>query len=113
MYLSMGNVAQTGQVGLLFIDFEQQNRMRVNGQARIEHEDPLLAEYPEAQFIVRVQPREIFPNCPRYIHKMKLIERSHFVPKSGCVTPVPGWKRSDWAADVLPTSDPARKTRDR
>ncbi len=113
MYLSMGNVAQTGQVGLLFIDFEQQNRMRVNGQARIEHDDPLLPEYPEAQFVVRVQAREIFPNCPRYIHKMKLIERSHFVPKSGRVTPVPGWKRSDWAADVLPSNDPARKTRDR
>lgn len=108
MYLSMGNVSQTGQVGLLFIDFERQTRMRVNGNATIHPDDPLLKEFPEAQFIVRVQPREIFPNCPRYIHKMKLVERSHFVPKSGCQTPVPGWKAGDWVADVLPSDDPAR-----
>jgi predicted pyridoxine 5'-phosphate oxidase superfamily flavin-nucleotide-binding protein len=31
MYLSMGNVAATHRVGLLFIDFEHQRRMRVDG----------------------------------------------------------------------------------
>jgi len=117
MYLSLGNVAQTGQVGLLFIDFERQTRMRVNGEAHIRDDDPLLREYPEGKLIVRVRAREIFPNCPRYIHKMKLLEHSHFVPKSDCATPVPGWKRSDWAVDVLPANDtandPTRKVRDR
>ncbi len=107
MYLSMGNVLQTAQVGMLFLDFENQQRMRVNGEARIEKDDPLMADYPEAQFIVRVRAREVFPNCPRYIHKMQLIERSRFVPKTGCQTPVPGWKKGDWVADVLPTNDPA------
>ncbi len=108
MYLTMGNVAQTGEVGILFIDFEHQSRMRVNGTATLHTDDPLLAQYPEAQFIVRVRAREIFPNCPRYIHKLKLIERSHFVPKPGSPTPVPGWKKGDWVADVLPADDPAR-----
>jgi predicted pyridoxine 5'-phosphate oxidase superfamily flavin-nucleotide-binding protein len=70
MYLSMGNVLDVGQVGMLFIDFEKQLRLRVNGEARIEAHDPLLAEYPDAQLIVRVAVREIFDNCPRYIHKM-------------------------------------------
>ena len=32
MFLSMGNVLQTGEVGMLFIDFEAQRRVRVNGQ---------------------------------------------------------------------------------
>ena len=108
MYLSMGNVLQTGQVGLLFIDFENQWRMRLNGEASIDPADPLMADYPEAQFIVRVKAREIFPNCPRYIHKMQLVERSRFVPKSECVTPVPGWKAGGWVDDVLPAHDPAR-----
>lgn len=108
MYLSMGNVLQTGEVGMLFIDFENRRRMRVNGVARIEQGDPLLREFAEAQFVVRVRVREVFGNCPRYIHKMQLVERSRFVPKSGCPTPVPGWKKSDWAADVLPAHDPAR-----
>src|SRR3954453_5915291 len=56
MYLSMGNVLQHAPVGMLFIDFEKQNRMRVrvNGVAAIDEHDPLLAGYPEAQFVVRV-----------------------------------------------------------
>ncbi|UCH52764.1 MAG: pyridoxamine 5'-phosphate oxidase family protein [Pseudomonadota bacterium] len=108
MYQSMGNVASAGQVGILFIDFAQPRRLRFNGVATIDHGDPLKSEFPEAQFVVRVRAREIFNNCPRYIHKMKLIERSRFVPKSGCPTPVPGWKTGEWVADVLPENDPAR-----
>ncbi len=108
MYLSMGNVLKTKQVGLLFIDFENQHRMRLNGEATISYDDPLMAEYPEAQFIVRVRAREIFPNCPRYIHKMKLVEHSKFVPKTECQTPVPSWKTGGWVDDVLPEHDPAR-----
>jgi predicted pyridoxine 5'-phosphate oxidase superfamily flavin-nucleotide-binding protein len=108
MYLSMGNLAQTHQVGMLFINFELQHRMRVNGEASIDENDPLMAEYPEAQFIVRVTPREVFPNCPRYIHRYQLVERSRFVPKDQCETPVPSWKKGDWVSDVLPERDPAR-----
>ena len=108
MYLSMGNVLKTKQVGMLFIDFENRWRMRLNGEATIDASDPLMADYPEAQFIVRVKAREVFPNCPRYIHQMKLVQRSKFVPKSACETPVPSWKKGDWAADALPADDPAR-----
>ncbi len=108
MYLTMGNILTTRQVGLLFIDFENQKRMRLNGEATLHRDDPLMREYPEAQFIVRVRAREVFANCPRYIHKMKLVQRSRFVPKQECPTPVPGWKKGDWVADTLPENDPAR-----
>jgi uncharacterized protein len=109
MYLSMGNLAATPAVGLLFIDFERQRRLRVDGIARIDFDDPLLASYPEAQFVVRVEARTIYPNCPRYIHKYQLVERSRFVPHSAEPTPIPAWKQSEWARDVLPASDPARQ----
>jgi len=108
MYLSMGNVAATAQVGLLFIDFENQKRLRVNGIATIEPASAVEPAYPEAQFVVRVAVRQVFPNCPRYIHKLQLVERSKFVPRAAVPTPVPGWKRMDWACDVLPAGDPAR-----
>jgi uncharacterized protein len=55
MYLTMGNLTVNPQVGLLFIDFEGRKRMRLNGIASVQEDDPLLAEYPEAQFIVRVR----------------------------------------------------------
>jgi predicted pyridoxine 5'-phosphate oxidase superfamily flavin-nucleotide-binding protein len=107
MYLSLGNALVNPRVGLLFIDFANQWRMRVNGDLTIAEDDPLLAAYPEAQFIARVRTRQVFPNCPRYIHKLRLVERSRFVPQATCRTPIPDWKRDDWAADVLPEHDPA------
>ena len=110
MFLSMGNVLEGRSVGLLFIDFEQQRRMRVDGSARIEFDDPMRAQYPEAQFMVRVEALRIYPNCPRYIHKYRLEERSSFVPHAQVRTPVPAWKNAEWARDVLPADDPARST---
>jgi predicted pyridoxine 5'-phosphate oxidase superfamily flavin-nucleotide-binding protein len=109
MYLSLGNVGATHRVGLLFIDFEHQGRLRVDGTAELHHEDPLLARYPAAQVVVRVRAERIYPNCPRYIHKYQLVERSAFVPRVGVSTPIPGWKQSEWARDVLPAGDPARE----
>jgi hypothetical protein len=111
MYLSMGNVGATRRVGLLFLDFEVQRRMRVDGTAELRQDDPLLAQYPEAQFVVRVQAERIYPNCPRYIHKYQLVERSAFVPRVGTATPIPGWKQTEWARDVLPADDKARGSR--
>ena len=108
MYLSAGNVLANPHVGMLFIDFERQSRLRLNGTASIDEQDPLLAEYEGAQLVVRVHVRQVFPNCPRYIHKLQPVERSAFVPRAGCTTPVPDWKRSDLARDVLPANDPAR-----
>jgi predicted pyridoxine 5'-phosphate oxidase superfamily flavin-nucleotide-binding protein len=110
MYLSMGNLLRNPHVGLLFISFTEQKRLRLNGIASIEEGDELLAEYPRAQFVVRVRATQVFPNCPRYIHRYELAERSRFVPKAECEPPVPDWKRRDWARDVLPASDPARES---
>jgi hypothetical protein len=108
MYISIGNTTENPHVGLLFIDFENQKRLRVNGVAAIAPAAAADPPYPEAQFVVQVSVRQVFPNCPRYIHKMQRTERSKFVPMPAVRTPVPGWKRMDWARDVLPAADPAR-----
>lgn len=105
MFLSVGNVLVNPPVSLLFVDFQRQARLRVKGSAFIQDDDPLLAYWPEAELIVRVRLREMFPNCPRYIHKMTLVEESAFVPKSHCETPAPAWKSLEVVADVLPPRD--------
>jgi uncharacterized protein len=107
MYLSAGNALVNPNVGLLFVDFEGGKRMRLNGVASVHDDDPLLAEYPEAQLVVRVRATQVFPNCARYVHRYRLEERSRFVPDGAGCTPVPAWKTSDWASDVLPAGDPA------
>ena len=108
MFLSAGNVAVNPHVGLLFIDFvaARPSRLRVNGIASIEER---ASSDVGAQFVVRVRVTQVFPNCPRYIHRMALVERSRFVPEAGREAPVPDWKRSEWACDVLPAGDPARQ----
>ena len=107
MYLSMGNVAANGHVGMLFIDLTSPKRLRVNGTARIEPPAFVAPQFADAQFVVVVAIREVFPNCPRYIHKYALVQRSEFVPREGATPPIPKWKQMDWARDVLPHNDPA------
>jgi predicted pyridoxine 5'-phosphate oxidase superfamily flavin-nucleotide-binding protein len=102
MFRSLGNILANPAVGLLFIDFESQQRLRVNGRARLDLEDPLQGTWPGAQGVVRVRAEHIFPNCPRYIHRMQIVEPSPYVPAPGQAAPVPGWKRNPAFKDYLP-----------
>ncbi len=108
MFKSLGNVRSNPRVGLLFLNFEKPKRLRVNGTATVDTDDPLLSSVPGAQAIVRVRAHHIFPNCPRYIHRMQLVERSPYVPAEGVAPPVPAWKTFPEFKDVLPSGDPAR-----
>jgi predicted pyridoxine 5'-phosphate oxidase superfamily flavin-nucleotide-binding protein len=92
MFLSLGNIATNPQIGLLFIDFEKPKRLRVEGVASVSNDDPLIKHTVGAQLMVRMQVRAIFPNCPRYIPTMKLIERSIYTPRAGFDAPEPVWK---------------------
>ena len=111
MFRSLGNVLVNPAVALLFIDFERPSRLRVNGRATIAEGDPLLASFEGAQLVVRVRATRIFPNCPRYIHKMTLVEPSPYVPREGMTPPVPAWKRFEAFCDVLAHDDPASRER--
>lgn len=105
MYRSLGNLAVNPSVGLLFLDFESPKRLRVNGTARISADDPLMAECPGAVFIVRVTAERIFPNCPRYLHKMQMLEYSTYAPRPDYTPPVPAWKTFEVFRDALPARD--------
>jgi uncharacterized protein len=102
MFKSLGNILVNPKVGLLFVDFENPNRMRVSGTASVADDDPLLAEFPGAQLIVRVRAERIFPNCPRYIHRMQIVETSVYAPRAEYEPPEPVWKSFDVFSDALP-----------
>jgi predicted pyridoxine 5'-phosphate oxidase superfamily flavin-nucleotide-binding protein len=103
MFKSIGNLAVNPHVGLLFIAMHgNPKRLRINGEARIDRDDPLLSEIVGAQMIVRIKVNVIFPNCPRYIPVLTLTEPSVYVPRAG-VTPVePAWKGYDAFKDLVP-----------
>ena len=105
MYRTWGNALVNPHVGLLFLDFEKPKRIRVNGTARLSADDPLRAEFPGSVFIIRVTASKIFPNCPRYLHKMQLVELSAYAPRPEYTPPVPAWKTFDVFRDALPARD--------
>ena len=55
MFRTLGNLAAHPRVGLLFIDFEEGSRLRVNGDANVAFDDPLGADHPGALCVVRVR----------------------------------------------------------
>lgn len=108
MFYSAGNISASGKVGLLFMDFEKPIRLRVQGAASVASDDPLLNEFKEAQLIVRVSVTHVFPNCPRYVHRMEKVSASRYVPRESVETPLAGWKRIDIVQDALPAEDQGR-----
>jgi hypothetical protein len=79
----------------------------VNGRASVQEDDPLLVELVGAQLVVRVQVEAAFPNCPRYIHRMQVVEESLYAPCEGHTPPLPEWKTRPVFREVLPPADPA------
>jgi predicted pyridoxine 5'-phosphate oxidase superfamily flavin-nucleotide-binding protein len=107
MFKSLGNLLVNPNVGLLFIAMHgRPQRLRVNGTAKVSRDDPLLARTVGAQLMVRVTASAIFPNCPRYIPKLELIEPSVYTPRSGCEPVEPVWKGFDEFKDVVHPRQP-------
>lgn len=73
LYNSLGNILVNPHVGLLFVDFQQRARARVNGQAEIvEDKDAFLEIWPLAHRYVRVTVTQAYPNCKARIQKMTM-----------------------------------------
>jgi len=110
MFKSLGNILVNADVGLLFIAMHgKPQRLRVNGTATVSRQDPLLASTVGAQMIVRVTARVIFPNCPRYIPDMQLVDPSVYAPRPGCDPPEPAWKNFESFKDYMHPRQPTFK----
>ncbi len=96
MFRSLGNIAVNPAVGLLFVDFAAQRKMRVNGDAAVRRDS--------AGLLVEVTARHIFPNCPRYIPRLEVVEGSVYNPRPGYAPPPPAWKAKADLKDFLPGS---------
>lgn len=110
MFRSLGNIGVNPGVALLFIALHgAPRRLRVNGVARIDRDDPLLATTVGAQMIVRVEASAIFPNCPRYIPTLQLAEMSPYTPEPGRDPVEPAWKGFDAFKDDVHPRQPTFK----
>ena len=103
MFRSLGNLKVNPHVGLLFMSIgEKPARLRVNGTAEVNLDDPAMAGWPGAQALVRVTPTDIFPNCPRYIPELELRVPSVYTPHAEAAPVEPAWKSFEMFRDVVP-----------
>jgi predicted pyridoxine 5'-phosphate oxidase superfamily flavin-nucleotide-binding protein len=109
MFRSLGNVLLNERVALLFVNFEQPDRLRVHARASLAEDDPLLATWEGAQAVVRARVVRAFPNCPRYIHDTVINQLSVFAPAPGLQPPDPEWKAMEEFRDYLPRSQPTER----
>jgi uncharacterized protein len=106
MFFSMGNIASTSHIGLLFMDFITPSRLRVQGDAVLTDDPAIVGLWPGAQFAVEVAITALITNCPRYIPRMQRLQGSRYVPDTQTgQQPIPGWKRIDAIQGVLPKRD--------
>lgn len=88
-FMSLGNLTVNPNIGMIFIDFERQRRLRVNGRAEMSNDPDIVSSFPGAERVVRVTVDQAFPNCSRYIHKMVRV--------------------GDWPDDLRPSQVVARR----
>jgi len=71
LFLSLGNLLVNPQIGLLFVDFDGQTRLRVNGRTTLlEDPTPWRAVWPTAQRCIQVTITQAFPNCRKRIPRL-------------------------------------------
>lgn len=74
MYASLGNILDNPFVSLLFIDFSDGARLRINGRATIQEDTGITAQFPQAECIVVVDIERVAPSCSSYIPLMAPID---------------------------------------
>ena len=76
--------------------------MRVNGRRDSERGRSAAGRLPRSATDRARAGERIFPNCPRYIHKMAFVEQSPYAPRPNYTPPDPDWKSYDVFSDALP-----------
>jgi len=105
MFLSMGNILNNAEIGLLFMCFEKPHRIRVQCKAELLGDGKFKKFFPGSELVVKCTLHELWQNCPRYIHRYKRISQSRYTPDAYGKSPLAEWKRIDLLEDVLPQND--------
>ena len=105
-YLSLGNLLVNPQVGILFLDFQRPKRLRVNGVASLDEDDPLLATTRRRSSSCASAQRHP-PELPALRAPAWSSSSARGSSRTDEETPIPDWKRREWSHDALAAGDPA------
>lgn len=69
-FMSLGNILENPNVGMLFIDFNDGARLRVNGRATVHDKGEIADLFPNASRAVVVDMELVVPNCAKHIPRL-------------------------------------------
>jgi predicted pyridoxine 5'-phosphate oxidase superfamily flavin-nucleotide-binding protein len=74
-FMSVGNILKNPHVGMLFIDFTDGARLRVNGRASVHDDGAIKALFPDQPRVILVEIEQVVPNCAAHIPKLAPVAR--------------------------------------
>lgn len=69
-FMSVGNILKNPHVGILFIDFNDGARLRVNGRASIHDSGVIKELFPVQPRVILVEIEQVVPNCAAHIPRL-------------------------------------------
>lgn len=69
-YLSLGNILVNPAVSLLFVDFNDGARLRVNGRASVHEDGAMKSLDPRAECVIEVDIEQVVPACRSYVPRL-------------------------------------------
>ena len=69
-FMSVGNILRNPHVGILFIDFTDGARLRVNGRASVHEEGEIREWFPDQPRVILVEIEQVVPNCAAHVPKL-------------------------------------------
>ncbi len=69
-FMSVGNILENPHVGMLFIDFSDGARLRVNGRASVHDDGAIKQLFPDQSRVILVEIEQVVPNCAAHIPKL-------------------------------------------
>lgn len=69
-FMSVGNILKNPHVGMLFIDFMDGGRLRVNGRASVHDEGLIKDLFPDQPRVILVEVEQVVPNCSAHVPRL-------------------------------------------
>lgn len=69
-YMSLGNILTNPHASMLFIDFTDGARLRINGRATIHESGPMKELFPQAECVVVIDIDLVAPSCSNNIPRL-------------------------------------------
>jgi len=73
-FMSVGNILENPHVGMLFIDFTDGARLRINGRAAVHDTGRIKRLFPDQPRVILVEIEQVVPNCAAHVPRLVSVD---------------------------------------